>query len=443
MSVSLKQRRAHLLRALSRLTLGGDWALSQPAETRHNLRWFWFDGFFSAASDNITITYLVLYLLALGATRAQIGILSSVSSLCAALVLLPGALLVERIGHRKELTVLSGGGVARLVILLLALVPLALKGQALIYVAMALSVTRDTFNNLPYPAWIAIIAEIVPLSGRGRYFGTRNFAMGLIGMAVILLAGELITRTNKPAGYQIALVFAFLIGMMSTYSFAHIRVSKEPPSAPLGGAPLTLPGLLKDLRKHPAFLTLAGVAALWNFSLNVAGPFFNVYLVQNLNATATMVGFLSIVSTISGLFVQRKLGELADRWGSRRMQLISGLLIPILPFSWLLVTSPWHIVPINILSGILWGAFNLAAFNYMLVVTPTEQRARYSALYQIILTVALAAGAAVGSIIISSPWAYRGVFIGSGVGRLSAALLFARFVRAPEPTHPDASEATK
>jgi MFS family permease len=442
MSDSLNQRRAHLQRAFSRLTLGGDWALSQPAETRHNLRWFWFDGFFSAASENIIGTYLVLYLLALGASRAQIGFLSSLSSLSAALVLLPGAILVERIGHRKEITVWFGGGVARIMVLLLAIIPLGLKGQALIYAAIAMSVTRDIFNNLPYPAWIAIVAEIIPISGRGRYFGTRNFAIGMIGMAVTLLAGELITRAHKPDGYQIALGLAFIIGLISTYSFSRIKVTKEPPPPPQGGSSLSLPALLKDLKKHPEFLTMAGVAALWNFSLNVAGPFFNVYLVQNLKSTATMVGFLSVVSTIAGLFVQRKLGELAYRWGSRRMQLISGLLIPILPFSWLLVTSPWHIVPINILSGILWGAFNLAAFNYMLVVTPAEQRARYSALYQIIITVSLAAGAAIGSIIISSPLAYPGVFIGSGVGRLTAAVLFARLVRAPEPSHPASSEAT-
>jgi len=434
MPASFNSIRIRLHRRFSRLTLGGDWALSEPAETRHNLRWFWFDGFFSSASDNILITYLVLYLLALGATRAQIGLLSSISSLCAALVLLPGALLVERIGHRKELTVWAGGGMSRLAIFALALIPLGLKGPALVYVAMALSVVRDTFGNLAYPAWMAIIAEIIPISGRGRYFGTRNFAMGVTGMAVTLLVGELITRTSKPAGFQIALGMAFVIGMMSTFSFAHIRVSKAPPIKASGAAGLNIRDVLRDMLKHPAFLTLAGVSALWNFSLNVAGPFFNVYLVQNLGATATMVGFLGVVSTLASLLVQRKLGELADRWGSRRMQLISGLLIPILPFAWLFVTSPWHIVPINLLSGVLWGAYSLASFNYLLALTPADQRARYSALFQLAMMVSLAAGAAVGSIIISSPWAYKGVFLGSCIGRFTAAVLFARFVVAPE--HP-------
>ena len=43
--------------------------------------------------------------------------MSSFSSLASALLLLPGAILVERYGHRKEFTMAFGGGVARLAIL--------------------------------------------------------------------------------------------------------------------------------------------------------------------------------------------------------------------------------------------------------------------------------------------------------------------------------------
>src|SRR5512133_61494 len=116
---------------------GGDWALNQPDGVRRNLVWFWFDGFFASASDNVIGTYLVVYLLALGASQAQIGLMSSLSSLMAASLLLPGAMLVERIGQRRNLC-LVGGGWARLTILFIALLPLfGLPATAMIPVAIA------------------------------------------------------------------------------------------------------------------------------------------------------------------------------------------------------------------------------------------------------------------------------------------------------------------
>ena len=57
-----------------------------------------------------------------------------------------------------------------------------------------------------------------------------------------------------------------------------------------------------------------------------------------------------------------------------------------------------------------------------------QQTERYSAIYQITITLALAGGAAVGGVIVDY-WSYKAVFITSGVGRLLAALLFARFSR--------------
>jgi MFS family permease len=186
------------------------------------------------------------------------------------------------------------------------------------------------------------------------------------------------------------------------------------------------------LRSHPGFLALTLTAAMWNFSLNIAGPFFNIYMVQNLKATATMVGVLSVVSSIATLVFQRPLGRLVDRWGAHRLQLISGLLIPILPICWVFTRSIWHIVPINIGSGILWGAYGLASFNLLLEITPEGQRARYTAIYQIVTMLALAGGAALGGWLVTK-WGYASIFIGSGIGRLIAALLFARFVRRPVP----------
>jgi MFS family permease len=416
-----------LWRLFLRFTWGGEWALPLVASIKRNLTWFFSDGLFASASDNIIITYVTLYILALGATNAQVGLMSSFSSLASALLLLPGAFLVERYGHRKEFTIAFGGGVARLAILILALLPFFVGGTGIVWVAIGLSVTRDSFGNLSFPAWMSITADIVPMEGRGRFFASRNFIMGITGMLAILLVGELITRTSIPRGYQIGMGLAFVLGMASTFSFGHL-------SDPKGTVPLVQrPGslsprtILHELVTHPEFLALSLVMAFWNFTLNIASPFFNVYMVENLKFTASMVGIVSIVSSVTGLLIQRRIGRLSDRWGPRKLQMIFMFLIPILPFAWLFVTKYWHVILLNSISGVLWAAFNLVSFNFLLSLTPDAQRARFSAFYQILVMLALAGGAAIGAWVVTA-WGYQAIFLCSAIGRVAAALLFIRFV---------------
>jgi len=416
-------------RAFLLFTWGGEWAIPLAEQVKHNLTWFFFDGLFASASDNIIVTYVTLFILALGATSAQIGLMSSFSSLASALLLLPGAILVERYGRRKEFTMAFGGGVARLAILVLALLPFFVKGTIIVWVAIALSVTRDSFGNLSFPAWVSVTADVVPMEGRGRFFASRNFIMGITGMLAILLVGELITRTSIPLGYQITLGLAFLFGMASTFSFSHLRDpmgSSTPPQTAGSFSPRTM---FREMITQPYFLALCLVMAFWNFSLNIAGPFFNVYMVENLKFTASMVGIVSIASSVAGLFVQRRIGHLSDHWGPRKVQMIFMFLIPILPFSWLFVTKFWHVIVLNSFSGALWGAFNLASFNFLLSLTPDAQRARFSAFYQILVMLALAGGAAIGAWVVTV-WGYQAIFLCSAIGRMAAAILFIRFVPA-------------
>jgi MFS family permease len=423
----LPDYRVRACRSFQMFTWGGDWAISLTAQIKHNLYWFFFDGLFASASDNIVVTYVTLYILALGATRAQVGLMSSFSSFTCALVLLPGAILVERYGHRKEFTMAFGGGVARLAILVLALLPMFVRGQAIVLAAIALSVMRDAFGNLSFPGWVSVTADVVPMEGRGRFFASRNFIMGVTGMLAILLAGELITRTSVPLGYQIALGLAFVIGLASTFSFGHLQDPMGILAHARAPGLLSLRTVLQDMQANPSFLALSLVMTFWNFSLNIAGPFFNVYMVENLKFTASMVGITSIVGSVASLLIQRRMGHLSDKWGPRKVQLIFMFLIPLLPFSWMFVTQFWHAVLLNTFSGALWGAFNLVSFNFLLTLTPDVQRARFSAFYQILVMLALAGGAALGAWVVTV-WGYPAIFLCSAIGRMLAAILFIRFV---------------
>jgi MFS family permease len=406
-------------------TAGGSWTQQLRPPIRHNLRSFWFDGLFAASSNEVLLAYLTLFLLALDATPAQIGLMSSLSSLGAAAMLLPGAALVERWGQRKRIVVLTGGGAARVALMLTPLVPLLFTGPMAIYAVIALAVARDAFSQLGMPAWTSLTADIVPLKWRGRFFASRNIVVGLVKIPFIYLVGLLITRLSSPGnptGYQLALGLSFLLGVAATVSYVSIRESTASPVQTRGGISWT--AFLQHLRARPEFLAFCATAALWNLSIMIAGPFFNVYLVESLRATPAIVGILSTISTLAALLGQRLFGTMADRWGAQRVQLVTGLIIPLLPWSWALTRSPWHVVPIDVAGGFLWAGYNLANFNMLLTITPEDLRPRYSALYQIVVMIALAIGSAIGSIILEQ-WGYYVLFILSGIGRLAAALLFA------------------
>lgn len=416
-------------------TLGGSWALTQPPVVQHNLRNFWFDGLFASASDAILLTYLTLFILALGASEAQIGLMSALASLSATLLLLPGAALVERLGTRKRIVVAAGGIIARLMILLMVLAPILFQGSFLIYFAIALEVGRQAFANLSLPAWVSLTGDLVPLAWRGRYFASRNIVMSIATILMTLIAGQMITSAGGVHGYQIALALAFAFGIISTLFFSRLHETPlQPVHAPIGAA-LSL-DIFRPLLQNRQLLAFCLTAALWNFALNIAGPFFSVYQAKHLMLTPAVIGLMSIVSSLAGLPAQRIMGPLTDRLGPHRVQLILGFLIPLLPASWILVTNPawapWQIAVINTAGGFLWAGYSLASFNLLLAFAPPEQRARTSAIYQVIVSISLALGAATGGFLISR-WGFPAIFLGSALLRLAGALLFARFVKVPSP----------
>jgi MFS family permease len=411
-------------------TWGGPWAAALSENKRRNLTLFFYDGIFAAISDKIILTYSTLYLLSLGATGQQIGLLNAFSNLAAAFILLPAALMVERSGDRKGVTVRAATS-SRICVLLMALIPLfALDRTALIWVILALALLREVFNNLGFPGWMSLTADIVPIEGRGRYFGTRNFVMGLAGIITALIVGQAITSIGEPLGYQLAYILAALTGGGAIYYFSrlHDPQAEEDPQTKRTN---TLREILFSLKGQENFIKFCLFAAVWNFSINIFGPFVNVFMVETLKFTAAMIGFASAGNTIANLVIQRRIGYWADQWGNRKLSIIFLFLIPILPLFWgAWVQEFWQAALLQVLGGFLWGAYNLVSFNNLLVQTPEKQRARFSAYYQIIVTFSMSGGAALGALLIPMI-NFSGLAFASAIGRWVAALLFLIIVRDP------------
>ncbi len=398
-----------------------------------NLRYFWVDGLVSSISEHFYLGFIALFALAYGATNSQLGLLAAVANLMGALALFPGASLVERSGRRKPVVVWSGGVFARLALLGLAFIPFFIADPMLAILAIILfDGLRALMSNLANPGWTSLVADLVPENIRGRFFSSRNTAMGIAALLISPLAGRIIIGVNERldspfAGYQASFFLAFAIGMVSTLVFIRIR---EPQQQATDRPAHVRGDLRRVLRNNKAFVGLTISALVWNLALQVAVPFFNPYLVTAFNASALVIGVLAAISSLSALVGMRFWGRLLDRRSSYWVQTITGLIIPFAPLAWAFITASWQVAIINVFTGFLWAGFNMANFNLLLELTPDEQRPRAVALYQTVVFGSAVIGPLIGGLLVDS-FGFQAVFASSAVGRAAAMLLFLVLVIRP------------
>lgn len=400
----------------------------QPLTIRqvNNLRHFWLDGIFSAASEAFYLAFIPLFALAYGATNQQVGWITAIGNLAGAAALFPGARLMEKTGNCKGIVLWSGGGVARLMLLFLTLLPLfTLPPMIAILAITVLNGVRAFAANFANPAWTALVADLVPEFMRGRYFSTRNLTMGLATLIFSAVAGWLIRtgnqwRADPYLGYQLSFLIAFLLGMAGIYQFAQIHEPRSDRHTEQVRQPGSLSAALKS---SPGFLGFVISGFVWNLALQVAAPFFNVYLVTRLGADSSTVGLFASISSLSAIGGQIFFGRLLDRRGAIFLQLTTGFLIVLLPVMWVFYTEAWQVGINNLFGGFLWAGFNLANFNLLLQVTPNVGRARTVALYQTGVFVSAFVGPLLGGYLADAV-GFHLIFLLSGAGRLAGMILF-------------------
>jgi MFS family permease len=398
-----------------------------------NLRFFWLDGIFSSTSEAFFLAYIPLFALAYGATNEQIGWITAIGNLMGALALFPGARMMEATGQRKNLVVWTGGGIARVALLLLAFIPLLqLPSSVAILAITSLNGLRAFMSNFANPAWTALVADLVPNFMRGRYFSTRSFTMSICTLIFTALAGWIITSgndwtANPYLGFQLSFFLAFLAGMGSMHYFNRIDESAVANKA----VSKHTPGQLRRaLAETPGYMGFVVSAIVWNFALQIAAPFFNVYLVSNLGADTATVGIVASISSIAAIGGQLWLGKWMDRKGAICMAIVTGIPIGFLPMFWVFYTAPWQVGINNAFGGFLWAGYNLANFNLLLQLTPNDGRARAVALYQTGVFASAVIGPLVGGYI-ADHVSFQLIFILSGIGRLVAVGMFAWLTARP------------
>jgi len=397
---------------------------SQPGVHRA-LRMLWLEGVFLTISQGFYTEYVSLLILDAGGLVRHIAQLASLNNLASLVAQIPGARLSESRGKPKLIALLATRAIVPIVLVLLILTTVFLRGPSAVYCICAISVLGALSTAFGSPAYTSLLGDLIPMRIRGRYLSSRQLFMTVCGLLAAPIAGHVIQTGGFPSGYQISMGLALIAGVAATLSYGRIP---EPTVASQRGKPAHGVTGWKDLLRERRFIRYCLTALIWGIGCQIAAPFFSAHMVENLGFSKTTIGLLRMVTMLATLAGTRVLGQRIDRRGARWAMIVSGLLVPFIPWSWLVVRLPWHAALSNVLSGFAWGGYNLAALHLLLGIVSEPRRARSIAVFNVVNALAAILGPMVGGVLYAS-YGFRSNLIVSGAGRLMGILAFILLVR--------------
>ncbi|ODS37077.1 MAG: MFS transporter [Candidatus Altiarchaeales archaeon WOR_SM1_86-2] len=350
----------------------------------------------------VTLTggvFLVAFALKLGASNIVIGLLAAIPPL-AHLIQIPAIYLVEKYRVRRAITVYAAA-LSRIFWLLIALIPFLFSIEAgLIFLIIAL-LLHSAFAAVGGCSWNSWMHDLVPQRRLGSFFSKRmSFAMAL-AIPLSLAAGVFIDYWGKSFvdyelyGFSILFFLGFLAGMLGVYFISTIP---EPRMA-LSEKKTGFFKLILQPFKDSNFKQLIMFLGSWNFAVNLAAPFFTVYMLKRLEFDMSFIIALLVLSQIMNLAFLRIWGRFSDRFSNKSVLGVSGPLFMLCILAWTFTTLPEKyflttplLIVIHIFMGISTAGVSLASGNIGLKLAPKGQATSYLAANGLINS--LAAGTA-------------------------------------------------
>ena len=413
------------------------WYTSPDTVEGRNLRNLYLDTIWFGLLSGLTSTYVAVFALRLGATTSQIGWLTALPALVNIVWLIPAARLIER--QRRPMPIIVATGVLqRLGYLAMVAVPFLPTGQipALIILGTLVAVPAAVINT----AIIALIPELVRPERRGSAISVRWLLMAAAETAAALIGGQLLGLMPVPLNYQVVIGAGTLLSLLSVRYLRRIRV-RDTALRSTASFAVARPAVPKGKRGRPSLRhTVTGVLAQRGFVRFTAAAFvfyWGIYLpaalwsilrVRELGASDGWIGLIATVNSASIIVGYLYWGKVGARRGNRWLLSVTGPGVALYAFLTALVPSIEWMIPTSILGGVAWAGCNLALFNIMLAVCPSDRRPTYIALHTSLINVTAFAGPLLGAAL--AGWiSLRPVFVISGVLRLAGLLLFVWLLR--------------
>jgi MFS family permease len=325
-----------------------------------------------------------LYVHHLTTSNLALGLIATVRAIGISLPPILAAPLTERLRHKKPFLLVMTT-FERLPYLGIAIATplLALSHPTALLWFFFLMVGIGTwFGGMGLPAWLDMLARMLPPDWRGRFFGFSIAFGGLLGVAGAAIAAVLLGRFDWPNGF--ALCFACTAVSLAV-SFVFIASSREPAPAEALRATRTsherywrrLPGIVRDDRNFAWFL----VATVLISAAGMATSFYTIDAERTLHLTDAAAGAYAVVLLAASTLGNVGWGYVGDHMGHKRVfegGALCAALAALVALS--LRQSGIGLAGYGlafVFVGLSTSGIQLAAFTFIIDFAPVPQRPTY------------------------------------------------------------------
>ena len=357
------------------------------------------DGLASQAMATLTTgPFLVAFALSVGGDNLAVGLLAAIPFLVQ-FFQLPAVLLVETVRRRRAVCIIAET-LSRLSLFVLAAAAFVSRSET----AVALLVTglflHTAFGAFAGCSWNSWMRDFVPENRLGAFFAKRLLMAGAVSALLSFSGGALVDAWPRLVTLDTRFAYAVLIVIGLAFGIVGVICLNRLPEPPMD--PASDARLLSRLRRPFAdanFRRLITFLGTWNFAVNLAAPFFTVFMLTALRLDMITVMTMSVVSLVPNILLSQLWGRYVDRFSNKTVLAICGPMFILAIFSWTFIMFPekhrysMHLlVAAHFLMGIATAGVTLAAGNIGLKLAPKGEATAYLAVLSLVN--ALAAGAA-------------------------------------------------
>jgi MFS family permease len=400
---------------------------------RHNAIVNMLDGtfFWLGASFFASRTVLPVYLSHLTDSELVIGLLAMIANTGWLLPQLFTANWVQRLPRKKVAVVGVGFVTERLpVILLVPAAWLATRSPSLAAAALLLLFAWHIVGaGVVAVAWQDMLAKIIPLKSRGRFFGITNFGGTATGVLGAIAAAWVLDRYDFPYSYMLCFGAGALF---ISISWVFLMLTREPAQVSQETAVSQveywqrLPAILRSQQNFRRYLLSQIVGAIGGMGFG----FVTVYAVERWQLADSQAAGFTTTMLIGQAAANLLFGALADRKGHKLVLELS-ILAAALAVGWASVApSPTWFHVVFALMGAGAAGFLLSGILIVFEFCAPDERPTYIGLSNTVTGVAAGVAPMIGGWLASAA-GYRIVFVLAFVVGLMGFALLRWWVREP------------